>query len=205
MSKAAKAPKPLATNVFYKPNFLKLGDSAGALMFNDMPWEDRTEARRECFFSLRDEPYTYGTGAGERTYIPVPADHPTPAREFINWVRARVTMHFFPDLADSDKPPFEACFVNGYADKKQALGWHADDSEAINHDHPIVVVSLGSWREIWWREKSEDNSGFIFTEKLQNGSMFYMPPGMQQTHEHRIPRADSERGPRISMTFRSLK
>lgn len=201
------AVKPLTTpaGVIYQPNFLKVGVETAMQLYNDMPWEDRTEARRECFFSLRDEPYTYGTGNGERTYTPVPEDHPTPVRSFIDWVRARITLKLQDQLPMSHRPAFEACFVNGYADKKQHLGWHADDSDSINHDHPIVVLSLGSWRELWWREKAPGNDSLIFTQRLDNSSMFVMPAGMQQTHEHRIPKADAERGPRISLTFRSLK
>lgn len=192
--------------VIYQANFLKVGEQTALQLFEDMPWEDRTPARRECFFNQRQTEYTYGTGEGQRTYVPVAEDHPTPARHFIDWVRSRISLKLFPDFEKPGHAPvFEACFVNGYADKKQHLGWHADDSELINHEHPIVVVSLGSRREIWWREKAPGNDSLIFTQWLENSSMFIMPAGMQQTHEHRIPKADAERGPRISLTFRSLK
>lgn len=204
MNNAAKRIAHLG--VGYVPNFLKLnGTSTAEQLWEDLPWEERTTARRECFFNLRGTDYTYGNGQGQRTYVPVADDHPTPSRHFIDWVRVKIAAKLFPDFENVGFPPvFEACFVNGYGDKTQHLGWHADDSPLINHEHPIVVVSLGSEREIWWREIEEDTSGLIFTQKLGNGSMFVMPAGMQQTHQHRIPKSDREVAPRISLTFRSL-
>jgi hypothetical protein len=41
--------------------------------------------------------------------------------------------------------------------------------------------------------------------KLENGSIFLMPPGYQDTHLHRIPRHDLPCGPRVSLTFRTFK
>jgi len=37
---------------------------------------------------------------------------------------------------------------------------------------------------------------------LGPGSVFIMHPGMQQTHQHRIPKAGKVVSPRISLTFR---
>ncbi len=37
---------------------------------------------------------------------------------------------------------------------------------------------------------------------VEPGSLFIMPPGMQHTHEHRIPKGDRAMGGRISLTFR---
>ena len=40
--------------------------------------------------------------------------------------------------------------------------------------------------------------------KLEEGSLFIMPPGYQSTHLHRIPKHDRPCGWRISLTFRSF-
>ena len=40
--------------------------------------------------------------------------------------------------------------------------------------------------------------------KLQDGSLFLMPVGYQDTHLHRIPKHDRPCGWRISLTFRSF-
>lgn len=197
--------------VRYIPNFLKLSYGQVEEIWLDIPWEIRTEARHELFLNTRGTPYTYGSGNGQRTYFPLSQEHESPVLPLIDWIRARVQQKFLPDFeTEGHAPAFEACFINGYKDKKQHLGWHADDSDLINHEHPIVVISLGETREIWYREKSPDNTGMIFTQTLQHGSAFIMPAGMQQTHEHRIPKNDKDPRPgftdkRISLTFRSLK
>ncbi len=38
--------------------------------------------------------------------------------------------------------------------------------------------------------------------KLGHGSLCLMQPGMQDTHQHRIPKAGFQCGERISLTFR---
>lgn len=186
----------------YIANFVKCGPDLTDQLWVDLPWEQRETARREVFYNSRGTDYTYGSGKGQRTYTPVPEDHPSPAGALVDWVKAKVSLKLFPDFETPGfTTPFEACFINGYEGKLNSLGWHADDSPTINHDHPIAIVSFGAVREIWYREK---NDGLIFMQKLGHGSLFVMPPGFQQTHEHRIPKADREVGPRISLTFRSL-
>lgn len=151
------------------------------------PWEDRSMARRECFFSSIGKPYTYGSGDGMRTYYPKAApammDHLTKAAE------------------EALGCKFELCFANGYAGARQALGWHADDSDEIDDGRPIAVMSLGAAREIWTKPKGGDAST---VEKilLPSGSLFVMKPGMQDTHVHKIPKHDRECGFRVSLTWR---
>jgi alkylated DNA repair dioxygenase AlkB len=104
------------------------------------------------------------------------------------------------------------------------LGWHTDNDPGINHERPIAVVSFGSRRDIMVRPivsrdpiisasrvmetatRGFDNDLPETVERinLTNGSLFLMDAGMQQTHQHRIPKAGEKRGPRVSLTFRSL-
>lgn len=145
--------------------------------------ERRTGARMEAFYSERPFDYTYGRGAGVRTYrsLPFPEGYVYPH------YRARV----FGNL--------DLCFVNYYEDERQHLGWHSDDSPEQDDSAPIVVFSFGAEREIWVREKESDQRDRIV---LPHGSAFVMKPGMQQTHEHRIPKCDRPCGSRLSMTWR---
>ena len=48
------------------PDIVSLAETA----WDTIPWEDRGAPRRECFFSETSNPYTYGAGAGRRTYWP---------------------------------------------------------------------------------------------------------------------------------------
>lgn len=158
-------------------------------LFAEIPWVSRTEARDECFQSEQPMDYTYGSGRGVRTYTSIPW---TPSvRQVLDALNA--------------EPPglFNVCFLNLYNDKKQHLGWHADDSPSMDHEHPIAVVSFGEAREIWWRRKG--SKGVVPDDQRQllgHGSVFLMPAGMQRDWEHRIPKHDREAEPRVSMTFR---
>lgn len=88
----------------------------------------------------------------------------------------------------------------------QHLGWHADDFEGMIKEEPIAVISFGAAREIWVKPK--DSKGEVPKDQrflLEDGSIFIMPPGYQDTHLHRIPKHDRPCGWRISLTFRSFK
>lgn len=151
------------------------------------PWEDRGAPRRECFFSDTGAPYTYGAGAGARTYWP---------KEAPGWL-AELTRA----AEEACGCRFELCFANGYAGPREHLGWHADDSPEIDDARPIAVMSLGAAREIWVKPRG---TGAEAVEKilLPSGSLFVMGAGMQDTHFHRIPKHGADCGFRVSLTWR---
>lgn len=158
----------------------------------EIPWEDHTPVRRECFLSsFGDVAYTYGSGRGERTYTSIPMLEP------ITRVQAGINGHLGVSM--------NVCFLNYYRGEHDHLGWHADDHPGTDHTQPICVVSFGAPREIWWRFNGE--TGIVPPERrklLAAGSLFVMPPGFQQDYQHRIPKSDRPVGPRISLTFRSF-
>lgn len=179
----------LRAPVSYTDGFLDEPEAAFARLQADIPWEDRDAPRREAFFSDLGRTYTYGRGAGERTYRP----HPWP-----DSLRAVQNT-----LQDHCGVAFEACFANFYAGARDHLGWHADDSPAIDHGRPIAVISLGSTRDLWFRPWA---GGADTVEKLTMapGSLAVMAAGMQQTHQHRVPKHGADCGARLSLTFRGL-
>ena len=134
-------------------------------------------------------PYTYGKGVGERTY------------EVMPWSETLLNLKSSVEKKLNTK--FEVVFLNKYENSKDHLGWHADDSPEMDDDRPIAIVSLGAEREIWFR-KIEDKEN-VFKLKLASGSLCVMKAGMQDTHYHRIPKADYEAGARISITLRGYK
>lgn len=162
-------------------------DKKAHLLWDSIPWERRDAPRRECFFSRLGRPYTYGTGAGERTYTPRPEPD------------------FFGEITDlverACNARFELCFANGYESEREHLGWHADDSPEIDDARPIAVMSFGAEREIWVKPR---DGTFLDVEKvlLPSGSLFVMGPGMQDTHLHRIPKHSAPCGLRVSLTWR---
>jgi len=158
------------------------------------PWIDRTSARRECFMSEGGGvSYTYGKGRGVRTY------ESGPYTEFVEGVLAEVNV----EMAKRGWTAMNGCFLNCYDNDHQHLGWHADDFDKMDHTAPVVVVSFGEARDIWWRLNGEKGEVPLDQRQmLESGSLFIMPPGMQHTHQHRIPKGSRSMGARVSLTFR---
>lgn len=188
----------------YTPGFVANPDEAFQTLWNELAWVHRDNTPRiEYYCHALNLPYTYGKGAGERTYEPQPY-HP-----LISAIQG--------DLERKTGTVFEVCFLNGYRDGSDQLGWHADDSPEMDDTRPIGIVSLGARREIYFKRqlpKGVENvpdkfdgivSEYAETTKLwlDSGSLCIMKPGMQDTHFHRIPKSSIMNcGPRISLTFR---
>lgn len=134
---SVKAPVKLFAGTGAAETIAILAENAWA----GFPWEDRGAPRRECFFSDIGAPYTYGSGAGARTYWPKPAPD----------IMASLTRA--AEAASGCR--FELCFANGYAGEREHLGWHADDSPEIDDARPIAVMSLGAAREIWVKPRGQ--------------------------------------------------
>lgn len=185
--------------VTYVPGFVSLPDAWFRRLWDELDWERRPDApRQEYWTNLLDRPYTYGRGAGERTYLPKPT-HP-----LIDEARGM--------LSERHGALLEGCFLNGYGTKRDWLGWHEDDDPGIDHSKPIAVITVGQGRNIQFREVleparpgSKGSYGPVETLMLESGSLLLMHAGMQHTHQHRIPKADFEAKPRISMTYRGLR
>lgn len=185
--------------VTYIPNFIVGPDQWYDSLWNDLAWEKRPDApRHEYWTNSFDRPYTYGRGAGERTYLAQPS-HP-----LIDDAREAIARHHGHTL--------EGCFLNGYGTARDWLGWHEDDDPGIDHTKPIAVITVGQGRIIQFRETIERPSvehkkgvyGEVESLMLDAGSLLLMNAGMQSTHQHRIPKANFEAKPRISLTFRGL-
>ena len=180
-------------------------------LWSDLDWEERPDApRREYWTNTFDRSYTYGRGRGIRAYDsrPISSD--------IEAVRDR--------LATEHGVFFEGCFLNGYRNGSDALGFHADDDPGIDHDRPIAIVTLydgpvvpSNWNKLARHPNhgnpvsrtiqfmaQDDPDKVVTTVDLDHGSLIFMKAGMQSTHFHRIPKAGYKVRPRISLTFRGL-
>ena len=172
--------------VIYIPDFVENPDAAFANLRDGLEWERRDDAPRcEYYCNDYDEPYTYGRGAGVRTY------RPRPYTDAITSIRKKLEEH--------TGSAFEVCFLNRYMNQRDHLGWHADDSPEMDPDRPVVSVSLGVKREIWFKHKDSDEIEKVL---LGHGSCCIMTAGMQKDFLHRIPKASFICGERISLTFR---
>jgi alkylated DNA repair dioxygenase AlkB len=183
----------------YYDRFIMNPDEWFDRLWSELDWERRIDApRREYWTNPFNRPYTYGRGAGERTY------ESRPEHELVE--RARNLISF------SKGAYLEGCFLNGYENARDWLGWHADDDKGIDHSKPIGIITLGQERRIEFREVlvppekgvTKGEYGPIMGQMLKNGSLCLMHAGAQFTHQHRIPKVDHEVKPRVSLTFRGL-
>jgi alkylated DNA repair dioxygenase AlkB len=204
--------------ITYVPNFVANPDEVYGLVQAALDMQNYGAPRTEFYTQRNGLPYTYGRGEGRRTY------ESKPEPEVIRVLRERLEEHC--------GVPFDAMFANGYADGKDHLGWHSDDSPEMDDNRPIGIISFGVEREIWFRQKpanngkcvacngsgrydshgspacsscggtGKENAPAVTTLKLGHGSLCLMAPGMQDAYQHRIPKAGFVCGPRISLTFR---
>lgn len=153
----------------------------------ELNWLEVKDARKELFMSDIPRIYKYGNMDYEYKSIP-----------FSNAVYTHLMeLNIFAGYN------LNVCFLNRYDNQNNALGWHSDDSEEIDQSQPIVVISYGAEREIWWKEK--DYKGVIPNQNkklLEHGSIFIMPSGFQDKYYHKIPKNDKPCETRISLTFR---
>jgi alkylated DNA repair dioxygenase AlkB len=200
----------------YTPAWIRpeAADAAFIRLWDELAWVRHPGVpRREYYVHAADRPYAYGIAAYARTYESQPM-HP----ELLKiWMKAEAQFGH----------AFETCFLNGYEDGKDFLGWHSDDSPEMDDARPILIVTFGAEREIWFRKRPElvkaemekfcdeywglgpeaydlhaEKLAEVTRLRLGHGSLCEMKPGMQDTHQHRIPKGDREYGPRISLTFR---
>jgi alkylated DNA repair dioxygenase AlkB len=197
----------------YIPNFISNPDKAFQVLRDELVWEKREAPRHEYYVNDFPKPYIYGMGRGQREY------HPSPMHPAIMDIRKK--------LEELTSATFEVCFLNRYLNQSDQLGWHSDNSPEMDDARPIGVISLGVEREIWFREyvadmycsccseegtyhkmdclertKRRAKVGEITKLKLGHGSLLLMKPGMQDTYQHRIPKASFQCGERISLTYR---
>jgi alkylated DNA repair dioxygenase AlkB len=192
----------MAVPIEYVRKFVTDPASVFDRLWSELDWQRRDlTPRLEYYCNDFGVPYTYGRGAGVRTYEPQPY-HP-------------VILEIRENLEALTGTKFEVCFLNGYRDGSDQLGWHADDSPEMDDERPIAIVSLGARREIYFKPQHpvlyKCFSGFVDPELvypvtklwLDSGSLCLMLPGMQDTHFHRIPKSSvANCGPRVSLTFR---
>lgn len=171
----------------YISNFVDKPNEVFERLWNELDWERHgSTPRREYYSNDNGKPYTYGNPKFARTYEAKPWHKDVSE---IRWVLEKLL-----------NTKLDVCFINGYEDHRDHLGWHADDSPEMDDNRPIVTVSFGAERYIWFRKNSEPEN--VKKILLENGSACIMLPGMQDTHMHRIPKHDRECGPRISLTYR---
>ncbi|MGB5707367.1 MAG: alpha-ketoglutarate-dependent dioxygenase AlkB [Arenicellales bacterium] len=94
------------------------------------------------------------------------------------------------------------CLVNYYPDGEHYISFHSDQDTEMKDHTGVAIFSLGTMREMVLRYISAPTLRYVYP--LEPGSVFYMSDELQSEWQHGIPK-QSGRGPRISLSFRSLR
>lgn len=174
-------------------NYMPSNDSILYRLDKEIVWDTRAGNRAESFQAL-DLAMTYSYGKSDKVRRTYTASEMHP-----------VVKEALRNINRDYKADYNIVVLNKYENQRNSLDWHADDSPEQDPNHPICVISQGATRYIYTRKNGF--KGQVPAENkflLTPGSLFIMPPGFQETHQHKIPRHDSDCGMRISMTFRKL-
>lgn len=143
-------------------------------------WDERMAARKTASFG---KAYNY-------SQIDYPYQEFLPEIEQINH-KLESTVGFKPNN----------CLINYYLDGKSAMGYHSDQTDILETDTGIAIISLGETRTLKLRniKNPEEVLNYILTA----GSLVYMTQEIQRHWQHSIPKSDTVNG-RISLTFRKM-
>lgn len=97
---------------------------------------------------------------------------------------------------------FNSCLLNLYHNGSEGMGWHSDDEPELDQNAPIVSISFGGVRKFGFRNKLDKTSTSFF---LGNGSALVMYSPTQEYWKHSLLKTKQSVGPRINLTFRSIK
>lgn len=98
---------------------------------------------------------------------------------------------------------FNSVLLNYYRNGNDSVAWHGDNESELGRNPVIASVSLGQERRFEFRSRADHSKKYGLT--LENGSLLIMKGDLQHTWEHRVPKSKTLNGPRINLTFRTIR
>ena len=101
---------------------------------------------------------------------------------------------------------FNSVMVTKYDSHQSCIPPHSDDESSILPDSVILTVSLGATRQVIFRRKPPGTYSEEILE-VGHGEVYTMTRSSQDHFDHTVPKMRREDcdGPRISLTYRSLR
>ncbi|MGH8544624.1 MAG: alpha-ketoglutarate-dependent dioxygenase AlkB family protein [Gammaproteobacteria bacterium] len=96
---------------------------------------------------------------------------------------------------------FNSVLLNLYRNEADSMGWHSDDEPSL--DPVIGSVSFGAARTFQLQHKRCKTYRSVID--LTHGSLLLMSGSTQHHWRHRVPKSNLPCGPRINLTFRTIK
>ncbi|GEM56229.1 alpha-ketoglutarate-dependent dioxygenase AlkB [Flavobacterium branchiophilum NBRC 15030 = ATCC 35035] len=167
--------------ITYIENFIDNPTELFNILTKTINWDERMSARKTASFG---KAYNYSQ-----------IDYPY--QEFLPEIET-IIKQLKPIIG------FEAnnCLINYYMDGKSKMGYHSDQTDILETNTGIAIVSIGELRILKFR--NIENPDKFFTYELTAGSLVYMTQEIQTIWQHSIPKSNTENA-RISLTFRQIK
>lgn len=167
--------------IVYLENFIDNPNNLFNFLTNAINWDSRMSARKTASFG---KAYNY-------SQIDYPYQDFIPELEHII-EKIETVIGFRPNN----------CLINYYQDGKSKMGYHSDQTDILESNTGIAIVSVGETRVLKFRNIT--NPDQFLSYELTAGSLIYMTQEIQSIWQHSIPKTDTENG-RISLTFRRIK
>jgi alkylated DNA repair dioxygenase AlkB len=97
---------------------------------------------------------------------------------------------------------FNSVLLNLYRDGRDSVSWHADNEAGLGRNPVIASMSLGATRRFQLKHRQ---SGARVALDLAHGSCLIMAGATQHHWLHQLPKTAQPVGPRINLTFRSMR
>ncbi|MGH6919176.1 MAG: alpha-ketoglutarate-dependent dioxygenase AlkB family protein [Geminicoccaceae bacterium] len=97
---------------------------------------------------------------------------------------------------------FNSVLLNLYRDGRDSVSWHADEEPGLGRNPVIASISLGAMRRFHLKHR---RSGARIAIDLTHGSCLIMAGATQHHWLHQLPKTARPVGPRINLTFRSMR
>lgn len=104
---------------------------------------------------------------------------------------------------------FNSCLINYYRDGNDSIGWHSDNEKELGDNQCVAALTLGSSERVMkfrpLNTKYRATHGANFSVNLRHGELLVMQGNTQRSFMHSIAKTATEVGPRMSLTFRTIK
>lgn len=98
---------------------------------------------------------------------------------------------------------FNSVLLNYYRNERDSVSWHSDDEPELGKNPIIGSVSFGDVRTFQLKHKTDKS--LTISRDLPDGSYLEMAGSTQHHWLHQIPKRTRKIGPRINLTFRTIR
>jgi alkylated DNA repair dioxygenase AlkB len=107
-------------------------------------------------------------------------------------------------VEEAARHTFDSVLLNYYRNEHDSMGFHADDEPELGPDPVIASLSLGARRDFVFKHRQRKDLKPVRLP-LDDGALIVMRGQTQRHWVHGIEKRKSPIGPRINLTFRTIR